>query len=130
IDVARLTVAGKAKNVERVAKLPTGRGMPEQSSVLLAVALPTPFVIKGEYDMGFAARGGIHKRKYKIDRKGYEGPIEISLADRQARHLQGVEGSTIIVPAGISEFTYSAYLPPWMETGRTCRVCVQGVGVL
>jgi hypothetical protein len=130
IDVARLTIVATAQNIERFATLPIGRGMEEQSSVLLAVALPTPFVIKGEYDMGFAARGGIHKRKYKIERKGYEGPIEISLADRQARHLQGVEGPTIVVPAGVSEFTYSAYLPPWMETGRTCRVCVQGVGVI
>ncbi|MSQ96631.1 MAG: hypothetical protein EXR98_19055 [Gemmataceae bacterium] len=130
IDVARLTIVGKAKDVQRTAKLQVGRGLPEQSSVLLAVALPTAFVIKGEYDMGFAARGGMHKHKYKVERKGYEGPIEISLADRQARHLQGVEGPTIVVPAGVLEFTYSAYLPPWMETGRTCRICVQGVGVI
>jgi hypothetical protein len=130
IDVSRLTIVGKAQNVEHIAMLPVTRGGAVQSSVLLAVALPTPFVIKGEYDMGFAARGGIHKRKYKIERKGYDGPVEIRLADRQARHLQGVEGPTIIVPAGVSEFTYAAFLPPWMETGRTCRVCVQGVGVI
>ena len=114
----------------RIATLQVGRGMPEQSSILLAVAVQTPFAFKGEYDMGFAARGGMHKRKYKIERNGYDGPIEISLADRQARHLQGVEGPTITVPAGALEFTYSAYLPPFMETGRTCRVCVQGVGIL
>jgi hypothetical protein len=130
IDVSRLTIIGKAKDIERTAKVQVGRGMPELSSVLLAVALPTPFVIKGEYDMGFAARGAMHKRKYKIIRNGYDGPIEVSLADKQARHLQGVEGPTIIVPAGADEFTYNAYLPPWMETGRTCRVCVQGVGVI
>src|SRR5262249_1820697 len=29
-----------------------------------------------------------------------------------------------------SEFDYSVYLPPWMETGRTCRVCVMGTGVV
>ena len=130
IGVARLTIVGKAKEITRIAKRLTDRGMPEQSSILLAVALPTPFVIKGEYDMGFAARGAMHKRKYKIERNGYDGPIEINLADRQARHLQGVEAGTVIVPAGADEFTYSAYLPPWMETGRTCRVCVQGVGVV
>jgi len=130
IGHSRLTIVGKAKDIQRIAKLQATRGMPEQSSVLLAVAVQTPFVIKGEYDMGFAARGGLHKRKYKIERNGFEGAIEISLADRQARHLQGVEGPTITVPAGVSEFTYSAYLPPWMETGRTCRVCVMGVGVL
>jgi hypothetical protein len=130
IDVSRLTIVGKSKSLERVAKLAVPRGMPEQASVLLAVALPTPFVIKGEYDMGFAPRGGIHKRKYKIERNGYDGPIDVGLTDRQARHLQGVEGPTFTVPAGVNEFTYSAYLPPWMETGRTCRVCIMGVGVL
>ena len=140
IGVAHLTIVGRARAASapssgvpgegRNAKVVTPRGAPELSDVLLAVALPTPFVIKGEYDMGFAARGGVHKRKYKIERNGYEGPIEISLADKQARHLQGVEGPTIVVPAGANEFTYSVYLPPWMETGRTCRVCVQGVGVI
>ncbi len=143
IDVARLTVIGAATpapsvspiqgrsgQLKRTAGLQVGRGMPEQPSILLAVALPTPFVIKGVYDMGFAPRGGMHRHSYKIERKGYDGPIEVSLADRQARHLQGVEGPTIVIPAGVSEFTYSAYLPPWMETGRTCRVCVQGVGVI
>jgi hypothetical protein len=130
IDVSRLTIVGKAKNFQRNAQVQASRGMPELSSVLLAIALPTPFVIKGEYDMGFGARGAMHKRKYKIERNGYNGAIEISLADRQARHLQGVEAAPIMVPAGVSEFTYSVYLPPWMETGRTCRVCVMGVGVL
>ena len=100
IDVARLTIVGKAKDLLRQAKLPAGRGMLEVADVLLAVALPTPFVIKGDYDMGFAARGGMHKRLYKIERNGFAGPIEVSLADRQARHLQGVEGPAITVPAG------------------------------
>ncbi len=125
-----VTIVGTAKDVKHTAILAGGRGVPEQTSVMLGVALPTPFVLKGEYEMGFAARGGVHKRKYTIERNGYEGPIEVSLADRQARHLQGVEGPTFTVPAGVSEFTYSAYLPPWMETGRTCRVCVQGVGTI
>ncbi|MBI1829966.1 MAG: PPC domain-containing protein [Planctomycetes bacterium] len=131
IGASRLTFVGKTKNgITRTAGLQVGRGMPEQTSVLLAVAMPTPFVIKGVYDMGFGARGTMHKRKYTIERNGYDGPIDVSLADRQARHLQGVEGPTITVPAGAKEFTYSAYLPPWMETGRTCRVCVMGVATI
>lgn len=131
-DLLRIVGIGKVAGAEvRVpARLRTGPGEMEIDAVRIAVALPTPFVIKGEYDMGFAPRGGVHKRKYKIERNGFEGPIEISLADRQARHLQGVEGPTLTIPAGVSEFTYAAYLPPWMETGRTCRVCVQGVGVI
>jgi hypothetical protein len=134
IGPAHLTIKGVAKgsgsDLVRVAAAVVPRGQTPLDEVFLGVALPTPFVIKGEYDMGFAARGSIHKRKYKIIRNGYDGPIEVSLADRQARHLQGVTGPTIVVPAGVDEFTYAAQLPPWMETGRTCRVCVMGVGVL
>src|SRR5207248_2389794 len=32
--------------------------------------------------------------------------------------------------AGVSEFSYPVRLPPWMETGRTCRVCVMGTAVV
>jgi len=134
IKIAHLTVRGTAKvgntTLARTARLKVPRGESDLDSVLLAVALPTPFQIKGEYVMSFAPRGTIHKRVYKIERGGYNGPIEVSLADRQARHLQGAAGPTIVVPAGAKEFTYAALLPPWMETGRTCRVCVMGVGVI
>src|SRR5262249_15098002 len=124
IGISRLTITGTAKvdkkvDVTRKAKLTVPRGAPELDNVLLSVAVPTPFKIKGEYIMGFAPRGTIHKRKYKIERGGYTAPIVISLADRQARHLQGAHGPTIVVPAGQNEFTYEVTLPPWMETGRT-----------
>ena len=45
----------------------------------------------------------------------------MSLSDRQARHLQGVHGPTILVPAGANEFDYAVEMPPWMEIGRTSR---------
>jgi pre-peptidase len=134
ITAAQVGILGTAKvggmETKRLALLKEPRGELDVDNVLFAVALPTPFVIKGEYDMGFAPRGSLHKRKYKIERNGYDGPLEISLADRQARHLQGVSGPTMIVPAGVNEFVYSALLPPWMETGRTSRTCVMGVGVI
>jgi Bacterial pre-peptidase C-terminal domain len=134
IAPAHVRIHGNAKidgkDVRRLAMLKGSRGSFDIDDVLLMVALPTPFVIKGEYDMGFAARGSLHQRKYKIERNGYDGPLEVSLADRQARHLQGVTGPTIIVPAGVNEFPYAATLPPWMETGRTSRTCVMGVGVI
>jgi hypothetical protein len=41
-----------------------------------------------------------------------------------------VTGPTIVVPAGVSEFTYTVQLPPWMELGRTSRTCVMGVATL
>ena len=134
IAVGRLTIRGTAlvgqNQVVRTARQPAPLGVPEVDSVLLAVALPTPFKIKGVYDMRLASRGGVLERTYQIERTGHDGPIEVSLADKQARHLQGVEGPTILVPAGAKEFKYAVTLPPWMETGRTSRTCVMGVAVL
>lgn len=134
IVATHVRIQGTAKvngqDVRRTVVLQGGRGEPGLDDVLLAVAMPTPFIIKGDYDMGFAPRGTLHQRKYKIERNGYDGPIEVSLTDRQARHLQGVTGPTIVVPAGATEFTYAAMFPPWMETGRTSRTCVMGVGVV
>jgi hypothetical protein len=134
IQAGRIAVRGTAAvgkaTVTRTASLPVARGAPELDSVLLAVTLPTPFKIVGEYDMRWAARGTVHERRYKIERNGFDGPIEVSLADKQARHLQGVTGPTLTVPAAVSEFRYPVTLPPWMETGRTCRVCVMGAAVV
>src|SRR5262249_2723145 len=71
IGTAHLTIRGSAKSGSRVATLATTPGMPELDSVLLAVALPTPFKVVGEYDMGWAARGSVHKRHFKIERGGF-----------------------------------------------------------
>lgn len=98
--------------------------------VRLAVGLPTPFKIVDQYVMTSAPRGETYRRKYRIDRGGFDGPIQVTLADRQARHLQGVTGPVVVVPPGQTEFEYPAVLPPWMEMGRTCRVCVMAVGVV
>jgi hypothetical protein len=134
IGASRLTIRGTAtsggKPITRTAEAPMPRGLPALDIVLLAVALPTPFKIKGEYQVRWVARGTSYERRYQIERGGYSGPIELSLTDRQARHLQGVTGPTITVPAGATEFTYPVRLPPWMEMGRTSRVCVMGVGVV
>src|SRR5207237_9467463 len=37
---------------------------------------------------------------------------------------------TITVPAGATECSDAVQLPPWMETGRTCRVCVLGIATV
>jgi hypothetical protein len=135
IDVANITIRGSAtvasQSLTRIAILPVPtRGQPEVDNVLLAVALPVPFKLVADYDFRYAPRGGTHRRKYKIERNGYDGPLEIRLADRQARHLQGVTGPTLTVPAGANEFEYPIQLPPWMEIGRTCRVCVMASGII
>jgi hypothetical protein len=134
IDRSRIQIRGTVKigetAVTHTATVPGPRGVVEVDSVLLAVALPVPFKVVGDFDLRLAPRGTIHRRRYRIERGGYDGPLEVSLADRQMRHLQGVSGPTITVPPGVSEFEYPLQLPPWMEIGRTCRACVMAVGVI
>src|SRR5262249_45618479 len=129
-----LTIRGSAvvggQRVTQTATLATQPGVPPCDSCLFAVTLRTPFKIVGDYDMRWAPRGSVHRRAYRLERNGYDGPVEITLADRQARHLQGVTGPALTVPACATEFTYAIQLAPWMETGRTCRVCVMGSAVL
>jgi len=133
VQVARLKVVGKAEwngqTLQRDAVFPHGDD-PAMNHVLLACALPTPFRFKADYEFRYIARGGTLKKHYRIERGGYEGPLEVSLADRQGRHLQGVTGPTITVPPGASEFDYTVYLPPWMELGRTSRTNLMMVGEL
>jgi hypothetical protein len=132
IGVSRLTVEGTAtlggKSVTRTAVV---EGNPRDlpiDSVLLAVALAPPFKLTGSYDLRNAPRGTVFRKRFKIQRNGYAGPLEVRMADRQARHLQGVNGPVLTIPAGVDEFDYPLTLPPWMETGRTARACVMAVG--
>jgi hypothetical protein len=130
------TIRGVAKvdgkEVTRTAVLADPRGglATQLDSVRVAVALPCPFKIVAGFDMRWSSRGSMYRRKYRLERNGFDGPVEIALADRQARHLQGVAGEPMIVPPGQSDFDYTVFLPPWMETGRTCRVCVQGTAIV
>ena len=134
IRSARLTVRGSAESggasIVRVAACRGAAGLPEVDSVRLAVALPTPFQLGGPVDFGWTPRGSIRRRRYRIERGGFAGPIEVRLADRQARHLQGVTGPVVVVPPGVEEFEFPASLPPWMEVGRTSRSVVAAVGVV
>jgi hypothetical protein len=100
----------------------------EVDSLLVAVCVPTPYKVKGIYEVKYAQRGARFVRHFTIERGGFEGPLRVRLADKQTRHLQGVTGPTIEVPAGASEFDYPIFLPPWMEIGRTSRSVVMAVG--
>ncbi len=94
----------------------------------ILATVPTPFKLAGDYTMGNAPRGQPYSRKYRLERNGFDGPITVSLADRQVRHLQGADGDALILKPGTTEFTFSARLPAWIETGRTCRVTLMAVG--
>lgn len=128
IQSVPLTIRGTAKvDGKDVARIAATAGEAPIDRVRLAVGIATPFKIVGKYEMNMAPRGSIVRRTYRIERTGFEGPLTVRMADRQARHLQGVTGPTIVVPAGAKEFEYSQSLPPWMEIGRTCRTCVMGI---
>lgn len=96
----------------------------------LAVAVPTPFKFVGVFETKFIPRGSVFIRKYRIDRNGFQGPLEVALADRQGRHLQGVTAEPIVVPSSDSEFDFAVRLAPWMEIGRTCRSTLAVSGVV
>lgn len=117
-------VAGLQACVRATAFHPGSRSVADTPDLGLVVTLPTPFKIVDEYVMTSAPRGETYHRKYRVDRGGFDGPITVQLAEKQARHLQGVTGPVLILRPGETEFTYPAFLPPWMELGRTCRVCV------
>jgi hypothetical protein len=135
IDVEKVRIVGSAKIGETTVThaATTSKTSPDDitlDQLTLAVAFPTPFKVVGEFETRYAARGSTFLRHYTIDRGGYEGPITIRMGERQARHLQGVTGPTIVVPSGQSEFDYAIKLPPWMEVGRTSRTCVMAVADL
>ncbi|MFM8219140.1 MAG: PPC domain-containing protein [Planctomycetaceae bacterium] len=96
----------------------------------LTTTLATPFKVKGVYEIKYAQRGAQLVRRFTLDRGGYDGPLRVRLADRQNRHLQGVSGPVVEVPAGQSEFEYPVFLPPWMEIGRTSRSVVMATADL
>lgn len=120
VAVGRATIAGIAATRSRTA----------EETLLVAVAVPTPFAFTGEFTSSTAPRGQPYGRRYTLVRNGFDGPISVSLADRQFRHLQGVTGPTIVVPTGKSDFEYAVRLPPWIEMGRTSRACAMAVGVV
>lgn len=129
IDVGRVTIRGSAEiapgqRETRVARLVDERAASPLETALVAVGLPTPFKAIGTYEFCYVPRGSTLVRRYKIERGGFVGPLDVRLGDRQMRHLQGVTGGLVQVPEGVDEFEYAVYLPPWMELGRTSRTVV------
>jgi len=100
------------------------------SQLKLAVAIATPFKLFGTFDTNYAHRGSTFEKKLYVERTGYDGPIEITMADKQIRHLQGVTGGKVIVPAGAEQYKYAIQLAPWMQPGRTARMVVCGSAII
>ncbi len=129
---SRLKITGQFKLQDEVKTVVTTiqrpLGEPASSELLLRVGVPTPFKLKGIFETKYAPRGSTFTRRYRVERNGFEGPLWIEIADRQARHLQGVTGPKVSLAAGVSEFEYPFTLPPHMEIARTSRTCLAVFG--
>ena len=125
VMTALLKVTGTAdiegKRLQRNAHVVSVPGDSPIEQLRLVTTLKTPFKLRGTYDLRFSARGTVLKKKFLIERGGFEGPLEVRLADKQGRHLQGVSGPIITIPPGVNEFEYPLTLAPWMELSRTSR---------
>lgn len=125
VMTALLKVTGTAeiagKPLQRIAHVASVPGDAPLEELRFVTALKTPFKFRGTYDLRFAPRGTVLRKKFLIERGGYEGPLEVRLADKQGRHLQGVSGPVMTIPPGASEFEYPLALAPWMELSRTSR---------
>jgi hypothetical protein len=103
-----LTVRGTAtvadRPLSRIATLPGRRGEVETDTVLLGVAVPTPFKVVGDYDLRLVPRGQVHAGSTALS-AALRGRSSVPRGQAGA-HLQGVTGPTIKVPAGAAEFEY------------------------
>lgn len=134
VAVAHLTVRGTAtlngETVTRIASIPAPRGERTVDSVLLAVAMSTPFKTTSDFLMNIVPRGSTYRRPYGIERGGYEGPLIAKLADRQGRHLQGIVAPPVEISPGDNRFEFEVTFPPGMELGRTSRSQIMLLGTM
>lgn len=133
----RLTGVAKVGGVEirrQVMTLATSTGPDAEavadpdSALWASIAIPTPFKFVGIFESKYVPRGAVYIRKYKVERNGFTGPLQVQLADRQGRHLQGVTAQPVQIGADQDEFEFAVLLPSWMEVGRTCRSTLSMTG--
>jgi len=133
IQVARLSIRGTAEvNGQKVSRLATATrafGEPPGEAVRLAVVPPVPFKHVSEYLVTNDQPGGTTAAKhFRLERGGFEGPLTVTLADRQLRYLGGVTGPAIAVAPGQTEFDYPIIYPVEIEQGHTSRAQLMVVG--
>jgi hypothetical protein len=130
IAVHRLVVKGIAmlgdRNATRTASHSQGI-----DHVLAGIVPVVPFKHIGQYRIINGLPGGTtFPRHYQLERGSFKGPLTVSLADKQIRHLQGVADRILNVPADAVNFKFPVAFPPRVEVGRTSRVQVMLVGEL
>lgn len=109
-----------------------GSGAPgEQPSsiVRLAVTPRVPFKFAGEYRVTNDQPAGTSlSRSYRIERGGYDGPLQVMLADKQIRCLQRLSAHPVEIPAGADSFTFTVNYPTEVQLGWTSRIQLMLVG--
>jgi hypothetical protein len=130
IDGAKVVRPVKIVAPPNITQQITALGLVDVDHLLLVTSLATPFKFAGQYDLQYIARGSTLRKRFEIDRGGYEGPLWVELADKQGRHLQGVTAQRQTVPPGSSEFEFEISLSPSMELGRTSRSQLMIIGEL
>lgn len=131
----RLTIHGvstdtdEGQRIRRLATKPLAGTTQRIDSVLLSVAIATPFRFRnrGPYYAPVHA-GTVYRHPFSVERNGFDGPITVRIADRQRRHLQGVHGlEECLIPAGTDDFDFPFFLPPNMSRDRLGRCLVMGI---
>ncbi len=134
VETVDIRIRGEAivagKKAIRTATVPTDPRDPPIDHVAVAVVVPTPFKFTASYDQAYTPRGTVQVRHYRLDRNGFAGPLEVRLADKQFRYKQGVNGPTVIVPAGADHFDYPLTFAPFMEILRTSRTNLMATGIM
>jgi hypothetical protein len=128
LQLSHLHVRGEAEingqQIARDATYVTPRGEPPIDAVALMVALPTPFKYAGRTSIEYVPCGSSLQWHFRLDRGDFEGPIDIELADCQFRHLMGMSGPRITIPADVTEFDYPISVAAWTLQGRTGRAVI------
>lgn len=99
--------------------------------ILLTTALTPAFSVElvDKNRQRAVHRGTTYPAPFKIKRNdGFNGKIVLQMLARQGRHRQGIDSPVLAVPAGATEVLYPCFLPEWLETDRTTRMVVLGVG--
>ncbi len=127
IQTVNVTIRGSAeidgRTLTHDATFPAAFGEPSTDHLRLSIAPAVPFHHIGEYWVTNDQPSGTTMSKhFELERGGFDGPITVSLADRQGRCLQGLTAQPMVIPPKATEFTYAVLFPPDLELGRTNRV--------
>lgn len=129
----KLAIRGKAKSGVPVRFRVAGSSGPDldRGDLLLGLTMKPPFEVKliDRNRQRAVPRGATYPAEYEVVYSdGYRGPVGLTMAARQSRHVQGVTTPTMMYPIAAERITYPVYLPEWLETNLTRRVTALSVG--